>query len=161
LVLALRIEYIEDSILCLMRALEGMLHADSSKQFQSRAASILKEPNLELLRELYHVRNKFTHAEPVELAFPNRTAAEATQRARQLQAFLYHFATRVYCKIVGSPGLLAMLSQARVGELWGNVVSGHQPPPLVVSVDEPLWNFIHEPGHYLVEPIEQEEELQN
>jgi hypothetical protein len=154
LVMAMRVSYIEESILYLMRALEGMLHADDSKQFQARAAAILKEPGGDLLREVYHVRNKLTHVEPIELVFPNMTPERVTQRALQLQAFLYHFATRAYRKALLSSDILAVLTQGQVGDYWGDVVRGRKPPPINVSVDDSLWNFEHQLGHYLVEPID-------
>lgn len=153
LVLAMHIEHIEDQILHLMRALEGMLHADNSRQFAGRAACILKDPRPDLLRELYHVRNKLTHAEPVELAFPNMTPAQASKRACQLRAFLYHLATRSYRKILRKPETLKVLTQDQVGAFWGEVVLGREAPPFTVEVEDSLWDFDHELGHYLNEPV--------
>jgi hypothetical protein len=152
LVLAMSAEYIEDSVLYLMRALEGMLCADDSKQFKARAGAILQNGSPELLAKLYLLRNKFTHAEPVTTAYPHMTPDQMTARCRQLQAFLYHFATKAYRQVLSRPELMNLLTQPDVGPYWGKVVQGKEPPPFIVAVADDLWNFDHDDGtHYLMQ----------
>lgn len=153
LVLAMNMQHIEDSILYLMRALEGMLSADDNKQFKARAAALLRGGSPELIHELYHVRNKLTHVEPIDEVFPGRTRLEAAQRGRQLQAFLYHFATGAYRTVLSRPELMERITQADVGAYWGEVVLQKKPPPLVVTVADNLWNFDHDDRiHYQRQP---------
>jgi len=152
LVLAMSASSLEDSILYLMRGLEGMLNADHSKQFQTRAQTVLQDGNPELLAELYRVRSKFTHAEPVSEAYADMTADQMTARCRQLQAFLYHFATRAYRKVLSRPELMSRLTQPKVGEYWGQVVQGKEGPPFIVTVTKDLWDFDHADGtRYLMQ----------
>ncbi|HET9954537.1 MAG TPA: hypothetical protein VFQ61_08530 [Polyangiaceae bacterium] len=153
LVLAMSAEYVEDSVLYLMRALEGMLCADNSREFKARAAAILRDGSAELLDELYVVRNKFTHAEPVSKAFPaGMTEAQMTARCRQLQAFLYHFATRAYREVLSRPELMNRLTQPGVGAYWDKVIEGTETLSFVVVVPDDVWNFEHDDHgtHYLM-----------
>lgn len=153
LVLGMRIQYIEESILFLMRALEGVVRADNSKQFVERTSRLLASVRAGLLNELYRVRNKFTHVEPFEVAFPGLEPPAALVRARQLQAFLYHFATMSYRQVLAAPELAVALTDETAGVNWGAVTTGEEEPPFVVSVPDDLWDFEHNEVHYLVDPV--------
>jgi hypothetical protein len=153
LLLGMRMRHVEESILFLMRALEGLLHADNARQFVARGEKVLGNADAGLLEELYRVRNKFTHVEPFTVAFPDRPEEEALIRARQLQAFLYHFATRAYREVLRRPDAARTLSNERVGDYWGRVTTARAASPFVVDVEDSLWKFAHDETRYLVEPV--------
>lgn len=93
LLLAFQSRHADESILGLVRALEGILHPNHKKQFARRATVVLESAQTEdlgpLFEEIYDVRSGFTHAEAVETVFPGLSRADAVSRARRLQAFLY------------------------------------------------------------------------
>jgi hypothetical protein len=134
-------------------ALDGMFSADNSREFKARAGAVLRSVKPELLDELYRVRNKFTHAEPVNKAFPaGMTEEQMTERCRRLQAFLYHFATRSYREVLGKPELMRLLTGDDVRTHWDRVLSRDDAPPFVVTVESDLWDFEHDGTHYLMRP---------
>jgi hypothetical protein len=153
LVLAMSATYVEDSVLYLMRALEGMLSADNSREFKARAGAVLRGGRPDLLEELYRLRNKFTHAEPVNKAFPaGMTEEQMAERCRRLQAFLYHFATRSYREVLGKPEVMRLLTGDHVRTHWDRVLRRDDAPPFVVAVEDDLWDFEHDSTHYLMRP---------
>ena len=75
-----------------------------------------------------------------------------TARCRQLQAFLYHFATRAYREVLSRPELMNRLTQPDVGAYWGEIIEGTETLPFIVVVPDDLWNFEHDDHgtHYLM-----------
>jgi hypothetical protein len=137
--------YLDDSILALERAIEGIVHPSDRKQFVKRCATILRlGPSHDLnavLEEIYTVRNAFTHAALVDLAFPGRTPAQARHRAQQLQALLYSFAAGAFRSIIADVRLIEQFSSEGQGPFWGSVVEGKRQAPFVVTVADDQWQF--------------------
>lgn len=144
---AMRSEHVDESILSLVRSIEGILHPKDADQFVKRAASVV---NIDggspaalktLLDELYRVRSGFTHAEALTTIFQGKNRDEAKHRAQQLQAFAYLLASGAYTAVLRQDTLTKRFSTEGQGEYWGKVTSGRRKPPFTVQLDEQDWSF--------------------
>jgi len=148
---ATRAAYIDEAILSLVRALEGILHPNNREQFSKRAATVVDlhgygdGERLKFFENLYDVRSGFTHAETLEEVFPGATPEEAQTLGFRLQIATYLIVTRAYTAVFSSPELSRTLSSGSMGEFWGQVVAGKRPPPFVVRLDDSEWRTADPP----------------
>lgn len=156
LLLAMGVGYVDDSLLFLERALEGVVHPASKVQFAKRAAAILERSpdsdSVPLLEQLYDVRSAFAHAETLETVFPEMSQAAALQRIRELQTFTYFLASRSYRAILECLKLMEKFGSEGLGPYWGKVVARRVPPPFRVSVLDEEWNFEQDEDYYALDP---------
>lgn len=141
----MRATHIDESILCFVRALEGILHSATRQQFSRRAARLVKFGDHdstygeEFFERLYNVRSGFTHARTLEETFPSCDRAQALLRGRQLQAAAHIVASRWYRTVIMDPNLVRQFSGTSLGDYWGEVVLGKERPPFTVRVEEDEW----------------------
>ena len=144
---AMRSEHMDESILSLVRAVEGILHPKDAEQFVKRAASVVKIDGVlpdaltTLLRELYDVRSGFTHAEALTTVFQGKSHEEGKHRAQQLQAFAYLLASGAYTAVLREDTLTKRFSTEGQGDYWGKITAGKKKPPFTVQLDEQDWSF--------------------
>lgn len=144
---AMRSPWLDESIMHLERALEGLFHPASAKQFVRRAAaccSVMGYSQAEretLLQRLYDVRSEFTHAAPVDVVFKGATFDNAQLEARRLQTFAYLFAAHAYQAVLANSSLVAKLNPEGTGPYWGKVVEGKVAPPFTVQLDPNNWGY--------------------
>jgi hypothetical protein len=137
--------FVDETILAFERTIEGIVHPSDRKQFVNRCARLLRlgvshnAPSV--LEEIYSVRNAFTHALPVEAAFPGKTRSQARHRAQQLQALLYWFAAEALRTILANKPLLEQFGAEGQGPYWGSVVEGKRSAPFVIDLQDDRWHF--------------------
>lgn len=144
---AMHNEHLDESILSLVRAVEGILHPKDADQFVKRSGSVVKidgglpDALTTLLRELYDVRSGFTHAEALATVFQGNSHEEGKHRAQQLQAFAYLLASGAYTAVLRQDTLTKRFSTEGQGEYWGKITAGKKKPPFTVQLDEQDWSF--------------------
>lgn len=138
-------EFVDGSILALQRSLEGILHPCNKKQFVERVAKIADLGSgydvRALFREVYGIRSGFTHAESLNVAFPNRSYEDALVRARQVQVLLCFVAFRLYRVILSRVDLLSCFGAEGLGAYWGRIVEGRKERPFAVKVSDGEWLY--------------------
>ena len=137
--------FVDETILAFERTIEGIVHPSDRKQFVNRCARLLRlgvsHNAASVLEEIYSVRNAFTHALPVEAAFPGKTRSQARHRAQQLQALLYGFAAEALRTILANKPLLEQFGGEGLGAFWGSVVEGKRSAPFVIDLQDDRWHF--------------------
>jgi hypothetical protein len=151
-------EHIDESILCYVRALEGILHPADRNQFCRRAAKLIRSDqeglitSHDLLASIYDARSGFTHAEALTTVFPGLSERDAVLRGRELQAATYHLASRCYVAALSDPRLVGLFSSESIGGYWGQVVVGKKRPPFMVELNAREYTFeYHERGEETVD----------
>lgn len=137
--------FLDETILAFERTIEGIVHPSDRKQFVNRCLRLLRlgasQNAASVLEEIYVARNAFTHALPVELAFPGKTTNEARHRAQQLQALLYWFTSEALRVILADKTLVQRFGTEGQGPFWGDVVEGKRTSPFVIDVADDRWQF--------------------
>ena len=137
--------FVDETILAFQRTIEGIVHPSDRKQFVNRCARLLRLDAAHdltgVLEEIYSVRNAFTHALPVDAAFPGKTRNQARHRAQQIQALLYWFAAEALRSILASKPLLEQFGAEGQGPFWGSVVEGKRSAPLAIELGDDRWQF--------------------
>jgi hypothetical protein len=147
-------EYLDESIISLVRSIEAILQPNDKKQFVKRTCAIMDHQTeashmdqcSAVFEELYDIRSGLVHAEAIEDIFGGVSGEQAAMRAKRLQAIAYLVASNLYRSILAQPELVEKFAHERLGDYWGRVVCDKEPPPFRLQLDAECWSGARRAG---------------
>lgn len=129
-----------------VRTLEGVFQTWGMDGFRDTVGLVFEDGDsvdkMELLEQIYRLRSKIQHMEPISKAFPGLSDEQAKMKAEPLVGAARVLASDVVCAVLEHPDLVAMMSKEDSLEMyWKSVQKGRVEPPFKLRLREEVWRY--------------------